>query len=720
MKNKKKILLVILLGAVAFFKTNTECKACDDGRVCFTVSGEPIESKIQEKSGCPSNSSCFMGNNYGADININSVIDDTGGLLANYKIHLNINDFIEYGIEPPSRNNGEYSKEWKEAIKGMGKVINDGKEPNPLQKLILDSMYEANLGNGFTGTMDDFLAQYKNTVLKHGNNKLYNYENEPGATICKTDGTDCHFFTDFSECTAYYGSSYGCYAVQWAQDNCGLEECKGDDEGQIREDTSCMEKYHDWNICCPEIYGSDAPQCNGGGGPSDNPPIDPDTCDPTEIEPITYPPRELKMEEPSGSVGCGTSYTTYSYEYGSTGCKYVNTLITTVRTEEYPEISGLYEAGERFNFSNVVYWHSTKTEMVWDDSPLRNELASAETIKANLKSQRSCLEKNITELEKAIAALKCDPGYTDGNCLNRCPIDISDEEYKICSDDCWVAEDCSKKEQKEKEYREKIESYKKEIDAINPQLEEIQRRIDELNACGTIANSFQETSSSSSGSYSLSGTYLSLDKYTQPINSIKGIAKNSGKLLTASELKKFQFPYFPNNSSFVIPIETKNGTNGSVVTNLYSCPINVRNILICDGDDCGTGSINVIYRPISLTNPFPNIGLNGGYRAMGANWNETYAEAIIKNNRDVSNYEVYSQTPIYTIELDAAKIKEIRKYNKTTSFNDFDMQCTDGYLCKSNFLWGTTENGYNFSDIIVQSESCATADNWNACYGGAD
>jgi len=104
-----------------------------------------------------------------------------------------------------------------------------------------------------------------------------------------------------------------------------------------------------------------------------------------------------------------------------------------------------------------------------------------------------------------------------------------------------------------------------------------------------------------------------------------------------------------------------------------------------------------IYRTIDLRNPFPSIdadssisqsnlrhgmfNLNVKGRYPGYNWNgvEVVKTEIIQN-RDVSNYEVYSEKPLYHFELDTATIMDIREYNRKQAqnddgYNDFTLEC---------------------------------------------
>ena len=87
-----------------------------------------------------------------------------------------------------------------------------------------------------------------------------------------------------------------------------------------------------------------------------------------------------------------------------------------------------------------------------------------------------------------------------------------------------------------------------------------------------------------------------------------------------------------------------------------------------------------------LNDPFPN-------RASGDNW--TGSESLITNNRGVEAESVYNLTPYYTIELDPAKIKEIRRDNKNIDYGSFEnLTCTNGENCKSAYVAELVGKGY--------------------------
>lgn len=154
----------------------------------------------------------------------------------------------------------------------------------------------------------------------------------------------------------------------------------------------------------------------------------------------------------------------------------------------------------------------------------------------------------------------------------------------------------------------------------------------------------------------------------------------------------------------------------------YFCYFNVDNASTPSG-------IDVIYRQISLDNPFPND--DGKGRDTGANWcydydcgnNNTTVETYITNNRGVQTEEIYKDLdPLYKIVLTPSIIKEIRKYNDATSYDDFNFVCdSNGENCKSNFIRNSLSNGkYNFSNYFsgcgIASKStglnCQTNDKW--------
>ncbi len=127
---------------------------------------------------------------------------------------------------------------------------------------------------------------------------------------------------------------------------------------------------------------------------------------------------------------------------------------------------------------------------------------------------------------------------------------------------------------------------------------------------------------------------------------------------------------------------------------------------------------SLIYRPISLTDPFP--GISGEGRKPGSNWNKiytrsdgkgiSYSEYYITSRRGYDGYEIYQAEPLYVIKLDGDKINAIRKYNKKHDYNNFELACIDGENCISKFLRGESQD---FSINLIESGACKNINNYN-------
>lgn len=151
-----------------------------------------------------------------------------------------------------------------------------------------------------------------------------------------------------------------------------------------------------------------------------------------------------------------------------------------------------------------------------------------------------------------------------------------------------------------------------------------------------------------------------------------------------------------------------------------NCPITIVQDIQTDVPDPGGNRsyLNVVYRPISLTNPFVIQDLNRNNKGTtGANWcsnedcsptNATVNKYITKN-RGTTEDKVYEKEPMYRIVLNAARILEIRKYNNTTSYDDFNLTCDSetGEECRSTFVRNSSYSSYFDS-------TCGTG-LWNAC-----
>ena len=119
---------------------------------------------------------------------------------------------------------------------------------------------------------------------------------------------------------------------------------------------------------------------------------------------------------------------------------------------------------------------------------------------------------------------------------------------------------------------------------------------------------------------------------------------------------------------------------------------------------------NIVYRTISLDNPFP--GKDGEGRTPGTNWYEYSYKYLDDNNkivsRSVSGNELYTEKkPIYVIELTPTIIKNIRNYNNNHKYDDFELDCKSygNGKCISSFL--------HDNEYFSLSGTCSKATNKN-------
>lgn len=136
--------------------------------------------------------------------------------------------------------------------------------------------------------------------------------------------------------------------------------------------------------------------------------------------------------------------------------------------------------------------------------------------------------------------------------------------------------------------------------------------------------------------------------------------------------------------------------------------------------ECPTkGGNKIIYRTIDLNNPFPS--QNGMGRDTGSNWcsynvntkkytcvntaNNRIVDKHILTNRNTSGYDIYKTTPLYEFTLDTQTIKNIKKYNKSHSYDDSDLRCTKG-VCSSDFLR---------SVVKIDKGTCSKKSNLRTC-----
>lgn len=137
----------------------------------------------------------------------------------------------------------------------------------------------------------------------------------------------------------------------------------------------------------------------------------------------------------------------------------------------------------------------------------------------------------------------------------------------------------------------------------------------------------------------------------------------------------------------------------------YECEYNVNKLVQID-----TG-LSVIFRSIALNSPFP--GMSGSNtRPRGTNWSSsTDVSRYITNNRGVTQDRIYyDKDPLYEIILTPATILEIREYNSQTSYSDFNLNCSNGQRCLSQFIRNS-----QFSNLF---KGCGLNDSSSKCNSG--
>ena len=149
----------------------------------------------------------------------------------------------------------------------------------------------------------------------------------------------------------------------------------------------------------------------------------------------------------------------------------------------------------------------------------------------------------------------------------------------------------------------------------------------------------------------------------------------------------------------------------------YNCTYKVSNDILKPNKPNKPNSkyeeLNIVFRQISLTNPFP--GKNGNGRTSGSNW--TGQEEIITKNRGLENPEAifFEKEPMYKITLNPSLIRTIRQYNRTQvgGYGNFDFECLGnqvaedlGLECRSNFIRNKFRTWFT---------GCGLSNDWDAC-----
>lgn len=473
--------------------------------------------------------------------------------------------------------------------------------------------------------------------------------------------------------------------------------------------TCCLMKYgadQEYGTCCSYFHTPD--ECKKKNEPDEpDEPDDPENNKCPSLPTVTpnYVTSPTRNASYSTGGSCGGSYTSVTYDYTQTMCEGLVVIEkqTTVSVNLSDLNQKIYYAGNTFNWGGISSYKNVMTR-VFDTSALQNKIAELEATIQNIENQISTLECEISNMSPASSeACAKLTGEEQANCM----ADVGKANTGI--------------EQSKNEKQDKIDKLKED-----PVYKKAQEDIKTYNECLTSANNYDPTYTDSTDLVSVDKEQISF-KNTNKVyqkREVVAISKNNGDPLTLKDMKNEileQGTYLEIDSDYYVPISIKNGTTGIAQRKLtgenvsisYECQFNVANYIRCDGDECNSKGINIIYRPISLTNPFPITETQYKYRALGANWSVELAEKFILNNRNVSDYNVYNLKPLYTITLTPSTIKNIRNYNKKHSMNDFNLTCTNGYDCISKFLWE------DFDGIVDASKSCASSSGLDqTCYNG--
>lgn len=468
---------------------------------------------------------------------------------------------------------------------------------------------------------------------------------------------------------------------------------------------------------------------------------------------------EIKKDELPGNKqsggNCGEDFSQTTYVQGDAidSCGLSHYIIETKTTVNVPTNAGSIFAGQPLNWGGIT---STSTVNVYPDGgvELQTTFIKNEVEKQEIQNWLDFYQGELEKAQQALSDLEdawqaCEDaqvscpsyyewecgGYEDEPCASdpsqTCSTYVSEtcnnsdeisacetsnaENYANCTADLMAIDDM----------QEIVDNAQEQYDQYKAQNEEhfqeLNERSVELNKCigeyqGILADKPIDTQNSI-GVANVSSSSLTINGETQYSGDFSAVNKGSGS--GSSDVNDNSIP-LTEGSNFYIPPSTADGTvgilnetielpNGTSFT--LSCKVDIMNTAFCD--DCGEGSsssgrgnLNLIYRPISLTNPFP---MN---RKAISSWQDSMVvESIITNNRGVNDYEVYNLKPMYDITLTPSTIKEIRKYNKQHSYNDFTLKCTKGLYCRSSFL---RDNSYIYNNINLNN-SCGMSSDWYAC-----
>lgn len=467
--------------------------------------------------------------------------------------------------------------------------------------------------------------------------------------------------------------------------------------------------------------------------------------------------KDVLPENKQSGGSCGENFSQTIYVQGDAidSCGLSHYVIETKTSVNVPTNAGSIYAGQDLDWGGVT---STSTVDIYPDGGvelqttiMKNEV-EIQTIQNWInyyKGELDTAQQALSDLKDAWQAcedaqVECpapyswDCGdYVDGPCPDDSSktcrewesqtCDNSDviaacettnaDNYKTCTEDLMAIDDMQEIVDKAQEQYDKYMAENEE------HFQKLNERAEELSSCAVeyfnaLLGEPIDTKNNT-GVASVTSSSLTIDGETQQSGDISAVSKGSGSGI--GDVNDNSIP-LTEGSNFHIPPSTEDGTvgilnetielpNGTSFT--ISCTVNIMNALFYDDgggdsstDDSKRGNLNLIYRPISLINPFPM-----NRKAISSWYDSMVVKSVITNNRGVNDYEVYNLEPMYDIILTPATIKEIRKYNKQHSYNDFTLKCTKGLYCRSSFL---RDNSYIYNNINLNN-SCGMSSDWYAC-----
>lgn len=137
----------------------------------------------------------------------------------------------------------------------------------------------------------------------------------------------------------------------------------------------------------------------------------------------------------------------------------------------------------------------------------------------------------------------------------------------------------------------------------------------------------------------------------------------------------------PEEKELNFTIKLKEDIFGELSTST-SCKYRIENELIDNKNN-----VNLEFRSVKtgITNSFFS-KTGSGTRKIGANWsNEKIRKQVLELNNN--SYNKNNEEPKYLITLTPSIIEEIRLYNKSYKYDDYDFLCNpDGTICSSEYL----------------------------------